>query len=203
MIARLAGALVEKQPGRAVIDVGGVGYEVAIPLSTYYRLGDPGSRVELHVHTHVRAEALALFGFCTRKEKALFALLIGVSGVGPKTAIALLSGLEIDDLIDAVRQKDGGRLAAIPGIGRKTSERILIELADKVDSAEVEPAPSPGGPADGASLRRDLVSALVNLGYNARVAGDATGRVLKGKGTEGFQGSFQGLLRETLRVLSR
>ncbi len=207
MIARLAGTLLTKQPGRAVIDVGGIGYEVLIPLSTYYEIGDPGGRVELHIHTHVREDTLALFGFRTGREKELFVRLIGVSGIGPKTAIALLSGLEIGELIEAVRQRDGGRLASIPGIGRKTADRILLELVDRLDAIEAAEASAaaagsgPGGVAAGASVRQDLVSALVNLGYNARVAGEAAGRVLKGRG--GHAPPFETLLRETLRVLSR
>ena len=206
MIARLAGTLLTKQPGRAVIDVGGIGYEVLIPLSTYYEIGDPGSRVELHIHTHVREDMLALFGFRTGREKELFVRLIGVSGIGPKTAIALLSGLETGELIEAVRQRDGGRLASIPGIGRKTADRILLELVDRLDAIETADASAaagsgPGGVAVGASVRQDLVSALVNLGYNARVAGEAAGRVLKGRG--GHAPPFETLLRETLRVLSR
>jgi len=206
MIARLAGTLLTKQPGRAVIDVGGIGYEVLIPLSTYYEIGDPGGRVELHIHTHVREDTLALFGFRTGREKELFVRLIGVSGIGPKTAIALLSGLETGELIEAVRQRDGGRLASIPGIGRKTADRILLELVDRLDAIEGAEASAaagsgPGGVAGGASVRQDLVSALVNLGYNARVAGEAAGRVLKGRG--GHAPPFETLLRETLRVLSR
>ena len=140
MIARLAGTLLTKQPGRAVIDVGGIGYEVQIPLSTYYEIGDPGGRVELHIHTHVREDMLALFGFRTGREKELFVRLIGVSGVGPKTAIALLSGLETGELIEAVRQRDGGRLSSIPGIGRKTADRILLELVDRLDAIETADA---------------------------------------------------------------
>jgi holliday junction DNA helicase RuvA len=208
MIARLAGTLLDKQPGYAVVDVAGVGYHVAIPLSTYYELGDPGSRVELHVHTHVREDMLALFGFRTRREKDLFARLIGVSGVGPKTAIAVLSGLGSDDLIDAVRGRDAGRLASIPGVGRKTAERIILDLADRLDTLE---ASAEAGPEQGrrstpsASMRQDLVSALVNLGYNARVAADVTGRVLKEAARDAAvpAAPFESLLRETLRILSR
>ncbi len=203
MIARLSGTLIDKQPGSAVVDVAGVGYEVAIPLSTYYSLGDPGSRVELHVYTHVREDTLALFGFRTRRERDLFVRLIGVSGVGPKTAIAVLSGLGPEDLIAAVRGRDVGRLSAIPGIGRKTAERILLELADRLEALEsaADRAASGRSPGDGAFVRQDLVSALVNLGYNVRVAADAAGRVLGG--TAGPTPPFETLLRETLKILSR
>jgi Holliday junction DNA helicase RuvA len=203
MIARLSGTLIDKQPGLAVVDVSGVGYEVAIPLSTYYALGDPGSRVELHVHTHVREDILALFGFRTRRERDLFVRLIGVSGVGPKTAIAVLSGLGPEDLIAAVRGRNVERLSSIPGIGRKTAERILLELADRLEALEgsADRAASGRGAGDGAFVRQDLVSALVNLGYNARVAADAAGRVLGG--TAGPAPPFEILLRETLKILSR
>lgn len=199
MIARLSGTLVDKSPGWAVVDVAGVGYQLAIPLSTYYELGDPGSRVELHVHTHVREDTLALFGFSTRQEKALFALLIGVNGVGPKTAIAALSGLGSRELVEAVRGRDVARLSSIPGIGRKTAERIVLDLADRLAGAGLEVAGDGGGGA-GAGVRQDLVSALVNLGYNARAAGEAAGRVLKQAG--GTAVPFQTLLRQSLKILS-
>ncbi|HEX9426407.1 MAG TPA: Holliday junction branch migration protein RuvA [Candidatus Polarisedimenticolia bacterium] len=200
MIARLAGTLLEKYPGRIVVDVGGVGYDVFVPLSTYYGIGEVGSPVTLQIHTHVREESLALFGFRTRREKDLFTRLIGVSGVGPKTAVAILSGLETEDLLAAVRGRDAARLASVPGIGRKTAERIILDLADRLDT--LEPAPGAAAPAGAAGLRDDLVSALVNLGYNARVAGEATGRVLKNRSSVQAP-TFEGLLRETLQVLSR
>ncbi len=179
MIARLAGTLLDKQPGAAVVDVGGVGYQVSIPLSTYYELGEPGSRVELHVHTHVREDAIALFGFHTLFEKEIFSRLIGVSDVV--------------------------RLSSVPGIGRKTAERIVVDLADRIES--LRPSLAPGTAAEqgargaDSDLRQDLVSALVNLGYNARVAADAAGRVLKA--ADAPSPPFQALLRETLRILSR
>ena len=200
MIARLAGTLLEKYPGRIVVDVGGVGYDVFVPLSTYYGIGEVGSPVTLQIHTHVREESLALFGFRTRREKDLFTRLICVSGVGPKTAVAILSGLETEDLLAAVRGRDAARLASVPGIGRKTAERIILDLADRLDT--LEPAPGAAAPAGAAGLRDDLVSALVNLGYNARVAGEATGRVLKNRSSVQAP-TFEGLLRETLQVLSR
>ena len=206
MIARLSGTLVDKQPGTAVVDVAGVGYQLAIPLSTYYELPDPGSRVELLVHMHVREDAIALFGFRTRFEKDMFSRLIGVSGVGPRTALAVLSGLGAVELIESVRARDVGRLSAVPGIGRKTAERIVVDLADRIEA--LRPAGDDGaavGADDGnaapADLRQDLVSALVNLGYNARAAADAAMRVLKGSGAP--VPPFQTLLRETLRILSR
>jgi len=204
MIARLLGTLLDKQPGAAIVDVGGVGYQVSIPLSTYYELGDRGCRVELHVHTHVREDAIALFGFHTVFEKEIFSRLIGVSGIGPRTALAVLSGMGAESLLESVRGRDVARLSSVPGIGRKTAERIVVDLADRIESLRPSlPAGTPGEAARGADpdLRQDLVSALVNLGYNARVAADAAGRVLKA--ADAPSPPFQALLRETLRILSR
>ncbi len=200
MIARLAGNLVEKHPGRIVVDVGGVGYDVFVPLSTYYEIGEIGSRVTLQIHTHVREESLALFGFRTALEKDLFTRLIGVSGVGPKTAVAILSGLEPDELLAAVRGRDAVRLSSVPGIGRKTAERIILDLADRLDA--LERGAEGGVAAVAAALREDLLSALVNLGYNARIAGEAVGRVLKSRGSVPSP-TLEVLLRESLKILSR
>jgi len=196
LIARLIGTLADKRPGRVVVDVGGVGYELTVPLSTYYDLGESGSRVELHVHTHVREDALLLFGFRTGREKDLFARLISVTGVGPKIAIAVLSSLGPDDLASAVRRRDVATLAKIPGIGRKTAERVVLELADRL-----EPPAGPVAAPGGAPVRDDLISALVNLGYNARVAADAADRALQGAG--GSEAVFETLLRQSLKSLSR
>jgi Holliday junction DNA helicase RuvA len=199
MIGRLSGTLVEKQPGRVLVDVAGVGYELFIPLSTYMELAEAGGRVDLHVHTHVREDAIVLFGFRTRREKDLFACLIGIAGVGPKTAIAVLSGLGPGDLIDVVRERDAGRLASIPGIGRKTADRILLDLADRIATVDGAGPAGAGGGAGGA--RGDLMSALINLGYNARVAADVAARVLKEAGEPAPP--FERLLRQSLRLLSR
>ncbi|PYT38014.1 MAG: Holliday junction branch migration protein RuvA [Acidobacteria bacterium] len=206
MIARLSGTLVDKQPGAAVVDVAGVGYQVSIPLSTYYELGDPGSRVELHVQMQVREDAIALFGFHTRFEKEIFTRLIGVSGIGPRTALAVLSGLGGAELIESVRARNVDRLSSVPGIGRKTAERIVVDLADRLEAlrppGDLGQAVRAGdGDPTAADLRQDLVSALVNLGYNSRVAADTAIRVLKGAGAPAPP--FQALLRETLRLLSR
>ena len=200
MIARLSGTLVDKQPGLVIVDAGGVGYELTIPLSTFRTLGEPGSRVDLHVHMHVREDTMALFGFGSLREKALFTRLLDVNGIGPKTAIAVLSGLGSDELIAAVRRRDAARLASVPGIGRKTAERIVLEVADKLELL----AAAGGEVAIGApssSLRQDLISALVNLGYNSRVASDASDRVLAG-GPGETQG-FELLLRHALKILAR
>lgn len=203
MIARLCGTLVEKHPGVVVLDVGGVGYEVTVPLPTFRSLGEPGARVELHVHTHVREDTLALYGFATRLEKGLFVLLLGVNGVGPKTAVAMMSGLGAGDLVEAVRGRDIRRLASIPGIGRKTAERIALEVADRMDAlaAGSPDAGGAGGSGGSRGLRDDLVSALVNLGYNARAAATAASRALEDAG--GPPPEFEAVLRRALRTLSR
>jgi len=196
MIARLSGTLLEKNPGLLVLDVAGVGYEVTIPLGTFRVLGEPGARVELHVHTHVREDTLALFGFATRLEKELFVRLLAVNGVGPKTAVALLSGLGAEPLVEAVRRRDIRRLSGAPGIGRKTAERIALDLADRLESlaAPDRRDAAPGG------MKEDLVSALVNLGYNARAASEAATGALDGAPSEP---PFEDLLRRALRTLSR
>lgn len=196
MIARLSGTLLEKNPGLVVLDVGGVGYEVTIPLGTFRALGEPGCRVDLHVHTHVREDTLALFGFATRLEKDLFVRLLAVSGVGPKTAVALLSGLGAEPLVEAVRRRDIRRLSGAPGIGRKTAERIALDLADRLEALAAPEAP-PGSPV---GMKEDLVSALVNLGYNARAASEAATGALDGAPAEP---PFEDLLRRALRTLSR
>jgi Holliday junction DNA helicase RuvA len=202
MIARLSGTLIEKRPGAVVIDVGGVGYEVTIPLPTFRGLGEPGTHVEIHVHTHVREDTLALFGFATRREKDLFVILLGVNGVGPKTAVAMMSGLGAEDLIDAVRRRDVRRLSSVPGIGRKTAERIVLEVADRMGSLERVPGDVGAAGMSGVGLRDDLVSALVNLGYNARAAATAAGRALDDAG-QAPPPEFEAVLRHALKSLSR
>ena len=203
MIARLSGALLDKQPGLAVIDLSGVGYELTIPLSTYYLLGEPGSRVDLHVHMHVREDALTLFGFGTRREKELFIRLIAVNGVGPKMAIAALSGLGTDELITAIRGRNAARLASVPGLGRRTAERILLEVGGKIDSLATssDDAAAAAGEPTPVEVRQDVVSALVNLGYNPRVATRATDQALSAAGDPAM--SFDNLLRYSLKTLSR
>jgi Holliday junction DNA helicase RuvA len=199
MIARLQGRLLEKHPNRVIVDVHGVGYDVQVPLSTFYGLGDPGAEVTLRVHTHVREEALALFGFATALELDVFERLIGISGVGPKLALAVLSGIEPPDLVRAVRQQDLARLTAIPGIGRKTAERIALELKDRLPAALQAPEEdaTPAAPAD--ALREDLLSALLNLGYQRMLAEKAVERTLKSPGEESFEGRLRQVLREIAR----
>jgi Holliday junction DNA helicase RuvA len=196
VIARIAGTLLEKHPSRVVVDVGGVGYDVQIPLSTFYNLGEPGADVTLRVHTHVREDALALFGFASVLELQLFERLIGVSGVGPKLALAVLSGIEPPDLVRAVRSQDVARLTKIPGIGRKTAERIGLELRDKLPAAMAGAAPASDGGAD--VLRDDLISALLNLGYQRAAADKVVGAAL-----EAGEKAFEPALKDALKRLAK
>src|SRR4051812_17789650 len=168
MIARLRGTLVDKAPSRIIVDVGGVGYDVQVPLSTFYPLGDQGSTVQLRVHTHVREDLIALYGFATALEHDLFERLISINGVGPKLALAGLSGIEPEELVRAVRESDVARMTKIPGVGKKTAERIVLELKDRLPPTlgVVEKAP----PSDADQLRGDVLSALTNLGYQSNAA---------------------------------
>jgi holliday junction DNA helicase RuvA len=195
VIAHLRGALLEKSPSRLIVDVGGVGYDVQVPLSTFYVLGDPGTDVTLRVYTHVREDLIALYGFATTLEQQLFEKLIGISGIGPKLALAVLSGIEPADLIRAVRLQDVARLTAIPGVGKKTAERIGLELKDRLPSglAAVDRTDSPARPED--QLRDDLLSALLNLGYQRAAAEKAVEKAaVPGVG-------FEQALRDVLRAL--
>ncbi len=169
MIGRLSGTLVESSPGGIVIDVGGVGYEVQIPLSTFYELpaGGGDESVTLHIHTHVRAEALQLYGFARLEERRTFELLISISGVGPRMALAFLSGIGVEELAAAVRDGDRARLQRIPGVGKKTAERVLLELADRIDldgGVGTRPAAAKSAAAE-SGTDAEAVSALLNLGY--------------------------------------
>jgi Holliday junction DNA helicase RuvA len=195
VIAHLSGALFEKHLQRLVVDVGGVGYELHVPLSTLYVVGDVGATVALHVHTHVREDALQLFGFATTLERTLFERLIGISGIGPKVALAVLSGIEPAELVRAIRHGDLGRLTSIPGVGKKTAERIVIELRDRLPPG-LAPDAAPGGVDD---VRADVVSALGNLGYQRAAAEKALDRVLGRTADKGFEP----LLREVLKELAR
>jgi Holliday junction DNA helicase RuvA len=199
VIGRLSGRIVDCEPGAVVLDVAGVGYDLRIPLSTYYRMAARPDPAVLFVHTHVREDALALFGFATREERTAFERLISISGVGPRIALAVLSGIGVDDLARAVLEADRGRLERIPGIGRKTAERILLELRDK----KVSPPERDAGPQDLAperGLLHDAVSALTNLGYGT----DAAERAVREAATEvGDTGDLGSLLRQALRRLVR
>ncbi len=195
MIAHLRGRILRKGPQEAVIDVQGVGYKVAIPLSTFYRLGDPGAEVSLLVHTHVREEALALFGFLTQEEQTLFERLLSVSGVGPKVALGILSGIEAPELAVALRGSDVSRLTRIPGVGKKTAERLVLELKDKMPPPGASAAQKPAAPS---ASRDDLISALVHLGYSRPEAERGVDRALQ----DGPEARFEDLLRRSLQVLS-
>lgn len=200
MIASLSGVLQEKdarRPQRVVVDVQGVGYEVWAPLFTIYALGDPGARVSLRIHTHVREDALQLFGFATDLEQQLFERLISVSGVGPKLALAVLSGLDPHELVRALRGNDLGRLTAIPGVGRKTAERLVVELKDRLPQDGGAPSPAPQA---GDRVREDLLSALTNLGYQRATAEKAVDRVLA---RPDAPGGFEQQLRDVLKELAR
>jgi len=199
MIAFLRGRVLDKQPNRITVDVQGVGYEVHVPLSTYYDVGEEGAEVALRVHTHVREESLQLYGFLTTLEQQLFERLIGISGIGPKLAIAVLSGIDSGELVAAVQRGDVARLTGIPGIGRKTAERIVLELKDRLAQLVV---PAGGGAAEESPadrLRGDLLSALQNLGYHRPLAEKAVDAALKGAGDATFEAALRGALRELMR----
>lgn len=203
MIASLSGKISEKHANTVVVDVGGVGYEVAIPLSTFYELGEPGADVFLKIYTHVREDAISLFGFKTSREKELFMHLISVSGIGPKSAITALSGMSADEIIAAIRTNNLVRLNTIPGVGKKTAERMVIELRDKVtklsgvDSADVQSDGAAAIPAD--SVFDDAVSALVNLGYQRAAAEKSLKQAMQ----EGTEPTVQKLLRRGLQILAK
>jgi len=161
MIGRLVGRLAEKSPDRVILDVGGVGYLVHIPLSTFYELPDTENPASLWIHTHVREDTLALYGFLTEKERTLFLLLLGVAGIGPRVALTVLSGIPPGELIEALRSQDVRRLIAIPGVGKKTADRMVLELAERARGLAVEGAPATAPTVSA----EDVISALVNLGY--------------------------------------
>jgi holliday junction DNA helicase RuvA len=196
MIAHLRGKLLAKHPNQAIVETAGVGYDVTISVPTFSDLPETGSELALHIHTHVREDAIALYGFLRSSEKALFEKLITVSGIGPKLAITILSGMAADEMVGAIRGNDVARLTRIPGIGRKTAERLVLELRDKLP--ETTSACMTAVPALGA-IEEDVLSALVNLGYQRAAAEKALTTATKnGKG-----GSFDTLFREALAALSK
>jgi Holliday junction DNA helicase RuvA len=200
MIAFLRGRILDKKPNRVVVDVQGVGYEVHVPLSTYYDVGDAGADVTLRIHTHVREDALQLYGFLTLLEQQLFERLIATSGIGPKLAVAVLSGIEPHELVAAVQRADIARLTAIPGVGRKTAERIVLELKDRLAHLVVPAGMAePAGPSTGERLRDDLVSALLNLGYHRAIADKAVDATLNTNGAPTFEQALKSALRELMR----
>lgn len=195
MIAQLRGRILRKGPQEVVLDVAGVGYRVSIPVSTFYRLGEPGQEVELRTHTHVREDTLALYGFLTGAEQELFERLISVGGVGPKLAVNILSGIEVPELVAALRASDVTRLTRVPGVGKKTAERLIVELKDKMPAAaadEVAQAPASG------RAKEDLLSALVNLGYSRAEVERGVDRALREDG----DGRFEDLLRRALQIVA-
>ena len=203
MIAHLTGTVLLKQPNIVVIDVNGVGYEVTIPVSTFYDIPDVGEPISLRVHTYVREDVLQLFGFRTGREKDLFLKLTSVSGIGPRLAITILSGMNPDELIPAIRANDLARLTAIPGVGKKTAERVVMELRDKMAAMmgpEAEAAYA-AGPAAGSgdAVRDDTIAALLSLGYQRALAEKAVARAL----SENPSQSIEQLLRASLKLLSR
>src|ERR1700758_779365 len=196
MIGLLRGRLLEKRPNQVILDVGGVGYLVAVPLSTFAALGELHGDVTLLIHTHVRADTLALYGFLSQREKHLFELLLGASGVGPSLALKILSGMNVEELVPAIRTGDLARLTKIPGVGRKTAERMVVELKDKLESVAVEvEKPAAASPA---GVESDVKSALINLGYDERTADGALAEAKREAGTS----NFEKLLRVTLTTLS-
>src|SRR6266481_9103512 len=196
MIALLRGLLIEKHPNQAVVETGGVGYDVTIPVSTFTHLPDAGAEVRLRIHTHVREDALALYGFLTQDEKTLFEKLIGVSGIGPKLAVTILSGLRAPDLIHAIRGGEVDRLVRIPGIGKKTAERMVLELRDKLPAATGEERTLPAS-ASLDAVEQDVLSALLNLGC-ARPAAEGAVRKAKAAGAES---AFEPLFRRALELV--
>jgi len=199
MIAFLRGRVLDKFPNRIILDVSGVGYEVHVPLSTYYEIGEVGSEVSLRVHTHVREDTLQLFGFLTPLEQLLFQRLIAISGIGPKLAVAVLSGIDSRELVVAVQRADIARLTRIPGVGKKTAERMVLELKDRLK--DVAPAPEAEGaqPSTGDRLRNDLISALENLGYHRPLAEKAVDASYTSDGGATFEDSLRSALRELMR----
>jgi holliday junction DNA helicase RuvA len=208
MIAHLSGTLLSKHATSAIVDVAGVGYEVAIPLSTFYELGETGSPVQLRVYTHVREDVIQLFGFKTARERELFLQLISVNGVGPGLAIKLLSGMSADEMIASIRTNNLVRLVAIPGVGRKTAERLVVDLREKMAAlsspaleeefaARVEGAGKPATTED--AIRNDAMSALANLGYQKSAAEKAVKTAID----EGGELSVELILRRSLRSLAK
>ncbi len=197
MIALLRGCLAEKHATRLIVDVQGVGFDVQVPLSTFYRLPDAGGEVVLRIHTHVREDALALFGFLTALEQQVFERLISISGIGPKLALAVLSGIEAGDLLRAVQAGDIGRLTLIPGIGKKTAERIGLELKDRLPAQLQAEADKAAGAVGGQpALRADLLSALLNLGYHRALAEKAVDAALRTGGDATFERTLKQALQE-------
>src|SRR5206468_1558463 len=191
VIAHLRGKLMQKDPARVIVDVNGVGYEVFVPLTTFTALPETGSEVSIDIHTHVREDIIALYGFSTRRERSIFEKLMTISGIGPKLAVTILSGGSVEDLVGAIKRGDLARLTAIPGVGKKTAERIVLELKDRFqDFAEAQPK---------SSIESDVLSALENLGYNRALAEGAMRRALNGDRDP----AFEVLFKRSLQILTK
>ena len=191
MIAHLRGKLAQKDPARVIVDVNGVGYEVFVPLTTFTALPDAGSDVSIDIHTHVREDMIALYGFSTRRERLIFEKLMTISGIGPKLAVTILSGGSVQDLVTAIKRGDLARLTAIPGVGKKTGERIILELRDKLQDFTEGPAAPP--------VESDVLSALENLGYLRGHAEAAMRRAMNGD----TDPPFDVLFKRTLQILTK
>lgn len=194
MIAKINGTLASKVPGEVIVDVGGVGYQIFIPLSVFYRLPEVGRPVSLHIHTHLREDALQLFGFLEQDEKLIFLLLKSVAGIGPKLAVNILSGIPAEELARALKEGDQPRLLSIPGVGKRLAERMIVELKDRLLTLPGKEV----GRGDGSELMRDAVSALVNLGYRRAESEKAVREIV-----QGGEGKLAEVLKEALRRLSQ
>jgi holliday junction DNA helicase RuvA len=199
MIAHIRGRLLEKHPNRVIVDVNGVGYDVHVPLSTFYEMAETGEEIKLRIHTHVREDALLLYGFATPLELHIFERLISVSGIGPKLALAVLSGIEPNELVSAIRTANVARLTGIPGIGKKIAERIGLELKEKMASFLPAEIAASVVPAEGEALRTDVLSALMNLGYHRPLAERAVDAAVK----KSAGSSFENVLKYALRELAK
>ena len=200
MIAHLSGRLLGKQPNQVIVDVNGVGYEVNIPISTFYEVGEVGHSVQLQIYTHVREDTIALFGFKTSKEKMVFEHLTSISGIGPKLGITILSGMPVDELVFAIRQSNLARLTSIPGVGKKTAERLVVELRDKLAKLKAAAAETSLAVEPISQQQEDVISALVNLGYAKLAAEKAVQTAIS---TANGEAPFEELLRRALQQLSR
>jgi len=196
VIAHLRGRILERHPNCRVVDVNGVGYDVFVPLSTFYGLGDAGSDIALRIHTHVREDALALYGFATALEQDLFERLISISGIGPKLALAVLSGIEPLELMRAIERGDVARLTSIPGVGKKTSERIVLELKDRLPRVPTAAAGGAGASDAPSAVSEDVLSALMNLGYHRPLAEKAVATAINVMPDGGFERTLKQALRE-------
>lgn len=202
MIALITGGLIEKFPNSVIIDVQGIGYQVHIPLSTFYHLPEIGKSVTLKIYTHIREDALQLFGFLEAQEKKVFLLVLGISGVGPKLALNILSGLPLPDFIQAVMNRDVAKLASIPGVGKKTAERLALELKDRIGGIELDSGKTvvDSEAIQISPMADDAVSALINLGYKSSQARDAIRKIVADKSDPD---SIETLITDALRLLSK